>query len=78
MAKKSVLEAAGQKVRRKNISKTAQNMTVSAIKEMAILAMKIPDVVSLSWGLPSFPTPEYICRRIIDDLKQYTKKLFLN
>jgi aspartate/methionine/tyrosine aminotransferase len=37
-------------------------MTVSAIKEMAMRAAKMEDVASLTWGLPSFRTPEPIRR----------------
>ncbi|MCP5274794.1 MAG: pyridoxal phosphate-dependent aminotransferase [Burkholderiales bacterium] len=35
-------------------------MSISAIKEMAMLGAKIKDVASLAWGLPSFRTPQYI------------------
>ena len=51
---------------------------VSAIKEMAILSAKVPGAVSLSWGLPSFQTPEYIrqsVKEILDadvDAGKYT------
>jgi aminotransferase len=34
--------------------------SLSAIKEMTMLAAGVPDVASLSWGLPSFATPEPI------------------
>jgi len=33
---------------------------VSAIKDIALRCTKVPGAVSLSWGLPSFQTPEYI------------------
>ncbi len=51
---------------------------VSAIKDMAILSEKIEGAVSLSWGLPSFTTPEYIrngIKHILDtdaDAGKYT------
>jgi aminotransferase len=35
-------------------------MTISAIKEMAMLSAQTPGAVSLAWGLPSFRTPAYI------------------
>jgi aspartate/methionine/tyrosine aminotransferase len=35
-------------------------MTVSAIKEMAMLSAQTEGAVSLAWGLPSFRTPSYI------------------
>ena len=42
------------------VSKYVHEAEVSAIKEMAMRAANIPDVASLSWGLPSFRTPQYI------------------
>ena len=42
------------------VSRYVHEAKVSAIKDMAILSAKVPDAVSLSWGLPSFQTPEYI------------------
>lgn len=43
---------------------------LSAIKEMAMLSSRIEGVASLTWGLPSFRTPEYIregVKRALDD-----------
>jgi aspartate/methionine/tyrosine aminotransferase len=34
--------------------------SLSAIKEMAMLSARIPDAASLTWGVPSFRTPEHI------------------
>jgi len=42
------------------VSKYVHEAQVSAIKEMAMRCAKVPDAVSLTWGLPSFQTPEYI------------------
>lgn len=42
------------------VSKYVHESHVSAIKEMAMRSAQVPDSVSLSWGLPSFRTPEYI------------------
>ncbi|MCK4709648.1 MAG: pyridoxal phosphate-dependent aminotransferase, partial [Gammaproteobacteria bacterium] len=42
------------------VSRYVHDAKVSAIKDMAILSAKVPGSVSLSWGLPSFQTPEYI------------------
>lgn len=47
------------------ISETVSAMALSAIKQMAVLSAKVPDAASLTWGLPSFPTPEHI-RRFIE------------
>ena len=35
-------------------------MEISVIKEMAMRAARLPDALSLAWGVPSFPTPPYI------------------
>ena len=40
------------------ISANVSNMSISAIKEMAIRSAKIEGAASLTWGLPSFRTPE--------------------
>jgi aspartate/methionine/tyrosine aminotransferase len=42
------------------VSKYVHESQVSAIKEMAMRSSQTPGAVSLSWGLPSFRTPEYI------------------
>ena len=42
------------------VSQNVSGMSISAIKEMAMLSAKIEGVASLAWGLPSFRTPEYI------------------
>jgi len=42
------------------VSTYVHEAQVSAIKDMAMRSAKIPDAVSLTWGLPSFQTPEYI------------------
>lgn len=42
------------------VSTYVHEAQVSAIKDMAMRSAKIPDVASLTWGLPSFQTPEYI------------------
>ena len=46
------------------VSKTVSGIAVSAIKGMAIRAAKMEDVASLTWGLPSFATPEPIRRAV--------------
>jgi len=37
---------------------------ISAIKQMAILSAKVDGAASLTWGVPSFPTPEIIRRGV--------------
>jgi aspartate/methionine/tyrosine aminotransferase len=42
------------------ISRAVASIEISAIKQMAMRAARIPDTVSLAWGLPSFRTPEHV------------------
>lgn len=51
------------------ISDSVGGITVSAIKEMAMRAAKMEDVASLTWGLPSFRTPEGIRRAVEQALR---------
>lgn len=51
------------------VSHRAADLWLSGIKEMAILSAKIDGVASLAWGIPSFPTPEYISSGVIEQLK---------
>lgn len=39
------------------IASRSRDLAISAIKGMSIRSAKIPDAVSLAWGLPSFRTP---------------------
>jgi len=52
----------------KRISSNVAGIAVSAIKEMAILSARVPDVASLAWGLPTFRTPTHIRKAIQDAL----------
>lgn len=54
---------------RNPISDSVAGITVSAIKEMAMRAAKMEDVASLTWGLPSFRTPEGIRRAVEQALR---------
>jgi aspartate/methionine/tyrosine aminotransferase len=51
------------------ISKNVSSISVSAIKEMAIRSAKIDGAASLTWGVPSFPTPEHIRRNVEHELE---------
>ena len=42
------------------VSRNVSDISVSAIKEMAIRSAKVEGAASLTWGLPSFRTPEHI------------------
>lgn len=68
---RSALAAAGKTFRTRGISRRVNQITISAIKEMPLLASRIGGCVSLGQGIPSFPTPEHIreavCRVIRED-----------
>ncbi len=51
------------------IARNVSNIAVSAIKEMAIRSAKIEGAASLTWGLPSFRTPEHIRRAVERELE---------
>src|SRR5210317_957250 len=49
------------------VSTNVHEARISAIKDMAMLSARVEGATSLTWGLPSFRTPEYIRRGV----KQY-------
>lgn len=49
------------------VSTNVHQAHISAIKEMAMLSARVKGAASLTWGLPSFQTPEYIRQGV----KQY-------
>jgi aminotransferase len=57
---RSALVAAGKVYRTAGISRRVRAITISAIKEMPLLASKVGGCVSLGQGIPSFPTPPHI------------------
>jgi aminotransferase len=67
-ANNSVFEKVGKTFTSQKISSRVRGMAVSAIKEMSLLAIEIPDTVNLAWGLPSFQTPMPILRRLAEQL----------
>lgn len=42
------------------VTKHVSTMEMSAIKKMAMLSADVKNALSLTWGLPSFETPQYI------------------
>lgn len=62
---RSAIAAAGKIFREENISRRAQRIVISPIKEMSILADELrdrtgADIVSFGQGIPFFDTPAYI------------------
>ena len=50
------------------ISRNVAAIEISAIKTMAIRGAKVEGAASLTWGLPSFRTPEPIRRAVAEQL----------
>jgi len=48
-------------------SKRVEQIAVSAIKQMPLIARQVPDAVSLGQGIPSLKTPDYI-RKAVSEL----------
>ncbi|MBU4298860.1 pyridoxal phosphate-dependent aminotransferase [Patescibacteria group bacterium] len=75
MKQRSAIAASGHKFRTKNISKRAQKIVISPIKEMSIIADNFQeetgaDIVSFGQGIPYFDTPKYIKKGIREALKE--------
>ena len=62
-------ETAATSRTRRFLSDKAAGLWLSGIKEMAMLSAAIDDVASLAWGVPSFPTPDYIVQAVVDQLQ---------
>lgn len=56
----SVLEKAGKKFRTEQMSDRVQNIIMSPIKEMMVLASEKKGTISLAQGIPSMDTPQHI------------------
>ncbi|MFT5539678.1 MAG: aminotransferase [Alphaproteobacteria bacterium] len=50
------------------ISRAVSNISMSAIKEMAIRSARVEGAASLTWGVPSFATPENIRSAVAEKL----------
>ena len=61
---KSVLSKVGTKFRIKGISDKVQNIKVSPIKEMRIIAQGFDDVISFGQGIPFLDTPREILEKL--------------
>ncbi len=68
--KRSVYESIGRKEDITGISRRVAEISVSAIKQMPVLASKVEGCVSLGQGIPSFPTPSFIREAVIESLQR--------
>lgn len=70
-SQRSALVASGKVYETRGISRRVAQITISAIKEMPLIASKLGGCVSLGQGIPSFATPphivEAVARRMQDD-----------
>lgn len=69
MQSRSVKIRGGAEEDTRGIARRVAQITVSAIKQMPILASKVGGCVSLGQGIPSFNTPDFIREAIIRDLE---------
>lgn len=66
---RSALVASGKTYRTEGISRRVRQITISAIKEMPLIASRVGGCVSLGQGIPSFPTPSHIVDAVCRFLK---------
>ena len=70
MGDRSVYKSVGQKEDTTDIAKRVAQITVSAIKQMPLLASQVEGCVSLGQGIPSFTTPLFIREAVIEGLRK--------
>jgi aminotransferase len=70
MGERSVYKIVGGEEDVTGIAKRVAQITVSAIKQMPVLASKVEDCISLGQGIPSFATPPFIREAVIEALRQ--------
>ena len=66
---RSVYTSVGKKEDTTGIARRVAQISVSAIKQMPVLASKIKGCISLGQGIPSFETPSFIRENVIAALK---------
>jgi aminotransferase len=70
MSERSVYKIVGGEEDVRGIAKRVAQITVSAIKQMPVLASKVEGCISLGQGIPSFATPPFIREAVIEALRQ--------
>ena len=69
MGDRSVYRSVGQKEDTDGIARRVAQISVSAIKQMPVLASKVEGCISLGQGIPSFETPSFIREAVIEALR---------
>jgi len=70
MGERSVYKIVGGDENVTGIARRVAQITVSAIKQMPVLASKVEGCISLGQGIPSFATPPFIREAVIEALRQ--------
>jgi aminotransferase len=70
MNERSVYRMAGRKEDATGIAGRVAQISVSAIKQMPVLASKVEGCISLGQGIPSFATPSFIVEGVIEGLRR--------
>ncbi len=70
MQNRSVYTSVGRKEDTTGIAKRVAQISVSAIKQMPVLASKVAGCISLGQGVPSFGTPSFIRESVIETLRR--------
>ena len=69
MGDRSVYRSVGQKEDTDGIARRVAQISVSAIKQMPVLASKVEGCISLGQWIPSFETPSFIREAVIEALR---------
>ena len=69
MSDRSVYRSIGKKEDTAGIAKRVAQISVSAIKQMPVIASKVEGCISLGQGIPSFETPAFIREAVIEALR---------
>jgi aminotransferase len=73
MDERSVYKRIGIEEDLSGISRRVAQISVSAIKQMPVLASKVTGAISLGQGIPSFGTPPFITSAVMDALRHDEK-----
>ena len=75
MQQRSVYDSIGQEENIAGIAARVAQITVSAIKQMPVLAAQVGGCVSLGQGIPSFNTPRFIREAVVRELLDDESKI---
>ena len=70
MNERSIYRMVGRDENIEGVAGRVAQISVSAIKQMPVLAAEVEGCISLGQGIPSIPTPSFITERVIQALRQ--------